>query len=212
MSRQRRTQDQKLAGGYFTTEGGGYWVHLPFADGWVAAQRLGLQGGELVVSELRVFPAEKPRGRAGQWSGAMASVPKGGVTSPLLRSASVGRHAAAPVVSDWVSTAGGWSPTTKALARRVSRDLRLPDSSKPRAGVRGRPGRKPTDCAFYEKVAEDYRRWAGQHPAKRIAEKHGVSGATARTWIHTARHTLGLLPKTEPGRPSLFRGEDGRAR
>jgi hypothetical protein len=187
-----------------------FWVHVPIGNRWVAAQRLTRLGDQVVVSELRIFPAEKPKRSAGEWSRDSVSVPSGGLTASLVRSASVGRHVAAPVVTDWVEAMLSreliWPAKHRALARRVAQELGLgiaPQLLPP--SKRGRPGRKPgRDQAFFEELARDYRRWSGDEPAKRIAAKWKVSRATARTWIHTARHKLGLLPKTEPGRGSVF--------
>jgi len=220
----KRTRDQKLEGAYFAVRSNGgqvqYWVVIPVAEGWVAAQRVVAQEGGMVVAELRVFPLERPSGKAGEWSGAASTVPRGGVSTPLLRHIPAGRHAVASVVTDWVETmlrqnserADGaliWPPRLRARAHRVMRDLGLhgrePRPADQPIGVRGRPGRNPTrDREFYEGIAKDYRRWSKDAPARKIADKWKVPPATARTWIWKARHTLGLLPPTERGRGSVF--------
>jgi hypothetical protein len=53
-------------------------------DVWVAAYRLLVEEGRLIVAELRVFPAEQDRD-AGSWSGELlgdnAKAPRGGLTA-----------------------------------------------------------------------------------------------------------------------------------
>jgi hypothetical protein len=211
----RQKRDEKLEHAYFAQNQGDSWVVIPFGDGWIAAQRLAVQEGHMVVSELRVYPLERPRRGAGEWSRETAAIPKGGLSTTLLRrGAPVGVHAVAPVVRDWVEEVGfkksGWPNEARQIAERVARQFSLFGGPQPRESSinRGRPGRKPSrDYAFYEEVAADYRRWSKQTPARNIAEKWGVSHATARTWIHTARHKLKLLPQTRAGRGSLFMDE-----
>ncbi|MEO7890933.1 MAG: hypothetical protein ABIW19_13100 [Vicinamibacterales bacterium] len=201
----KRTRDEKLAHGRFAIgPRSSYWVVLPFAEGWLAAQRLMVQeNGAVTVAELRVYPAEDRRRKVGQWSESAASIPKGGLSASLLRSLSVGGAATSPVVTDWVqamlSETLRWPARHRALAKRVARDLDLPRATD--KSTVHRRGRKPSrDREFYQSVAAHYRRWISDNPAKKIAETHGVSGATARTWIHTARHKYGLLAATAAGR------------
>src|SRR5262249_34851630 len=57
---------------------------------WILAYRLGFQEGALIVTELRVFPAEASADRLpGVWSGTIrgdaAGVPAGGIRGRLLR-------------------------------------------------------------------------------------------------------------------------------
>jgi len=184
-----------------------YWVTVPFADDWVAAQRLDVQQGVLVVTELRIFPREHPRPKGGEWSQAIASVPRGGVTAALLRSVSIGGRAIAPVVTDWIEAisregvALDFPPALKRLAQRVRQALNVrPDPIPPKRSGRGR---KPTRTrSFYEGIATDYRRLhrTGPDVAKRLADERGANRNTVRTWIYIARTTHGLLPRTTQGK------------
>lgn len=221
----KRTRDQKLEGSYFTASRTGkefvYWVHIPFAEGWVAAQQLAVQDGVIVVSELRVFPKERLRAKPREWSGAVASVPRGGLSASLLRSVSIGGHAVAPVVTDWLESklfsrpdrlgvAVDWEPAARSFARLVERDLSVRIEPPRPPTEAGRRGRKPTrDRKFYEGIAADYIRLFREGPARQVAkrladerskaEKREVNRRTVRTWIHIARNTYGLLPTTTMG-------------
>jgi hypothetical protein len=224
----RRTRDQKLEGAYFDVDrDGGYWVLIPFAPGWIAAQRLTAQAGGIVVSEVRVYPDEtaatlegetKPvnarvRNKrvviAGAWSGQAGSVPSGGVSSTLLRRLPLGGHATAPVVADFLSVCS-WARTDgEALKARVERDLGF-------APVVGRPephlllpppvtrGRKRLPEAFLRSIADDYNRLLGaghRDVAQRLAAERGLSRnqTKVRTWIRIARKR-GLLQQTTMGK------------
>ena len=206
----KRTRDEKLTGAeYHAAVDGPGWVAIPFAEGWIAWQRLAARDGRLVVSELRVLPAESGRLPAGEWSHQAVVVPSGGISPALIRRVPAGVYAVAPVVKDWINwTLTELPPQHRAHthARRLASELALTseDVEQKPATKRGRPGRKPSDRAFYKSIAADYRRWSGKAPARRIADKYNVSRATARTWISTARHKLGLLPETSPGRASMF--------
>src|SRR5437870_6095063 len=74
------------------------WVEVPF-EAWTAAYRLAVQGGALVIAELRLFPggaaraADEPIGLwAGEALGAGATVPAGGLTSRLIKRLRLGEH------------------------------------------------------------------------------------------------------------------------
>ena len=184
----KRTLDERLEGAYFISrrekKGFSYWVHVPIADGWLGAQRLAVQDGAVVVSELRVFPEEQLRHRGGEWSGSVPSIPKGGISAALVRSVSVGGHAAAPVLTDWLQTMlyskpdrGGvaldWGPEARASAARVEKDLGI-EVEAPQSPSESAPnGRKPKgdrSRGFYEEVASDYIRWFRENPARKISE------------------------------------------
>ena len=213
----KRTQDERLEGAAFTArrEKRGqwsYWVTLPFAEGWVAAQRLDVQQGVLVVTELRVFPREQLRPNGGEWSQAVASVPRGGITAAMLRTVSIGGRATAPVVTDWIEAilssrpdregvAIDHPPAHRRLAQRVRQELSV--RSEPLPPKRSDRGRKPTRTrSFYDGIAKDYRRLhrTGPDVAKRLADERGANRNTVRTWIHIARTTHQLLPRTTQGK------------
>ncbi|MBI3932402.1 MAG: hypothetical protein HY317_03225 [Acidobacteria bacterium] len=121
----------------------------------------------------------------------------------------MGTHAASPVAVDWLEAvlfgriAGTlWPADAQERARRIADALGIKLDAPPH--TKSRRGRPPRPRSFYESIARDYRRWSGENPAKRIAEEHSVPERTARTWIYTARHRHGLLPKTQHGKASLF--------
>ena len=184
-----------------------YWVNVPFADDWVAAQRLDVQQGVLVVTELRIFPREHPEPRGGEWSQAIASVPRGGVTAALLRRVHIGGRAIAPVVTDWIEVISREGvdidepPALKRLAQRVRQALNVrPDPIPPKRSGRGR--KQTRTRSFYEGIATDYLRLhrTGPDVAKCLADERGANRNTVRTWIYIARHTHGLLPRTTQGK------------
>ena len=214
----KRTQDERLEGAAFTArrEKRGqwsYWVTLPFAEGWVAAQRLDVQQGVLVVTELRVFPREQLRPNGGEWSQAVASVPRGGITAAMLRTVSIGGRATAPVVTDWIEArlnsrpdrrgvAIDYPPAHRRLAQRVRQELSV--RSEPLPLKRSGRGRKPTRThSFYDGIAKDYcrlLRTGAADVAKRLADERGANRNTVRTWIHIARKTHQLLNRTTQGK------------
>ena len=74
------------------------WVEVPLAQGWMVAFRLSPQDGQPVIGEIRLFPDEsnapykdgtrwrRPAGRwSGDYPGASAAVPRGGITASVLR-------------------------------------------------------------------------------------------------------------------------------
>ena len=226
----KRTQDERLEGAAFTPRRDkrgqwSYWVTLPFAEGWVAAQRLAVQQGVLVVAELRVFPREQLRPNGGEWSQAVASVPRGGITAALLRTVSIGGRAMAPVVTDWIESrlssrpdregvAIDYPPAHRRLAQRVRQELSV--RSEPLPPKRSGRGRKPTRArSFYEGIAKDYLRLyrTGADVAKRLADERAANRNTVRTWIHIARTTHHLLPLTTQGKlPGHVSMEQDRTR
>jgi hypothetical protein len=81
-----------------------YWTELPIpADRrWVAAARLLVSRGAVVIGEVRVFPAEPhAERRQGEWSAAVLGVralcPPGGVVARLLRAVPLGAFTRAAV-------------------------------------------------------------------------------------------------------------------
>ena len=82
------------------------WLEAPLGDDWCVALQLAVQDGQPVVSELRIFPAERPPQllRAdgevepfpyasgewnGKWLGVGARVPRGGLTTTIVRKARI---------------------------------------------------------------------------------------------------------------------------
>ena len=73
-----------------TSYGKEIWVEkATVEDEWVAAYRLMIKGGRLVVAEVRLFPADHAADRGpGEWSVEASAVPPEGVPARALRALS----------------------------------------------------------------------------------------------------------------------------
>jgi hypothetical protein len=181
---------------------GQVWLVVPIDREWMAASRLAVQDGQLVVAEVRVFPREnRKKAVPGRWSadvlGTKAPVPRGGVTARVLRRVRVAEHSkrTQEVVDSLVKDSGPWlfepDRSLGALGLMPS------DQARPRpARKAGRPDQ------FYAKLAADYvQRIQGgaRHPIKAMAGRRRVRAQTMRDWIHEAR-ARGLLTAGAQGR------------
>jgi hypothetical protein len=177
------------------------WYETPVDDSWMAAYRLTQQSGQVVVSELRVFPLEVNRARtdtasAGLWSAEVladkAQAPKGGLTARVLRKVRIGEHAtkADEGLESWrrmelLDAATGLGGTK----RRMNQSQR----------TRGRPGHPPL---FYARLAKTYAEAMARkstRPTEVVAARHQLTPSHARDLIHKAR-VGGFLTGTIKGR------------
>ena len=153
---------------------------------WRVACRVSLSQGRVVISEVRVFPAEdrRPYGR-GHWSaeglGIFAPVPAGGLNSRLLRQMSIGSHLllARTLPPDDVRQlpARGWLFPKQKPARR----------NKP--GTRQRRGRPQLPDAVYQKLLRQYDQLIGagdKSPCVTLARRWRWSHSRVRSAIHRA--------------------------
>ncbi|MBI4345708.1 MAG: hypothetical protein HY553_02565 [Elusimicrobia bacterium] len=179
---------------------GDVWLEVPVGRGWVAASRLALQAGRLVVAEFRVFPDEETalrREGPGQWSaevlGVQAEIPPGGLTARTLRAVRLGEHPKhVREVIQWI-------------AERYGADAFKPGGSLGALGLapeieRSRPRREAgRSDSFFAELADDYLRRHERGSAKpnaEIAAKRGKDVKTITGWLNEAR-ARGLL--TSPG-------------
>jgi hypothetical protein len=176
------------------------WVEVPFADGWIAAYRLGVDRGRPVVTELRVFPDEPGRRWAGEWSGeylgTLAQAPLGGLTARLVRRLKPGEHQRhGDAMLDWLRSE--FMGEQEALdffglgAGRLAQ--RAPKATGPR---RSRPTNR-----FYAEVAAFYvneHKRGNKAPLKAVAAKWKCPYTAARRFIHDARQR-GMLTLSERG-------------
>jgi hypothetical protein len=165
------------------------WLEVDVADDWRAAVRLAVQDGRVVVSELRVFPQDRPLGGGvtGLWRGEVlgprAPVPAGGLTSALLRRVRMPRYAAhaAAVVESWRQAVHDES-AREALpgVREGGEDRAVPTPARIRGG---RPDR------FYAELAKEYVRVlaTSRRPIADIARRRKLPPAQVRDMIHEAR-------------------------
>lgn len=162
------------------------WLPVDLGDQWRVAYRLAVQGGAVVVSEVRVLPREGWSFDPSEWSadylGSSAPVPLGGITARLLRQVRVGEHYR---VADKVLRKIAGDPFPLAQDAAARHGLIALDSAA--AQRRGRP-RRPD--LFYAQVAQRYEAALKQEsprPALEVARAMGTSGGQVRQWIHTAR-------------------------
>ena len=183
---------------------GQVWLEVPIDSEWLSASRLVVEDGQLVVSEIRIFPRESGGHRVpGRWSadvlGTRATVPRGGLTARTVRSVRLSEHAThTRKVLAWLQRTYGDQlfQNGRSLGEM---GLRPPDR------VRPRPSRntgKPD--AFYATLAGEYSEMVSRgerQPIRALAEQQDVRPATLRDWIHEAR-VRGLLTKGTRGRAS----------
>lgn len=177
-------------------------VELPIDKRWTSALRLALQDGHLVVAEVRVFPNEPSRRAAGLWSyeelGAAAKVPRGGLTTGLLRKVKLGsyvRYARRTLEALTKRLAEYLEHAPAGTGAEFYRALASP-AAPPARRRRGRPDR------FYARLAAGYlRAWehGSRRPVAELADQHGVPQPQMRDMLHEARER-GLLTKGDPGK------------
>jgi hypothetical protein len=196
------------------------WVEVDVEDGWRAALRLVLYGGQVVIGELRLFPADRYPGRdVATWRAEVLGVLSGprvrnkkkqlrryaepivdcpavqhGVTARLLRQVPLGEH---------LRHARQFLADLKRTHPKLQSSLSswgLPDTPAPATRSRGRTGRPDP---FYARIASEYldRIAAGsRRPVADVARKRGLADTVVRDAIHAARQR-GLLTKGRQGRP-----------
>jgi hypothetical protein len=178
------------------------WLEVDVGSAWTAAARLAVQNGRVVISELRVFPRDRPGSVPGLWSGEilgpMATVPAGGLTSTLLRKVPIPGYAsfAAARIAHW-RQAGGLPAESADLALPGVAPFGRKESTRRRAG---KPDR------FYAEVAAEYVRLLtkrSRRPVADLAKRRGLKPAQARDAIRTARERQ-LLSWGHWGKPDGY--------
>ena len=184
---------------------GDVWLEVPVAGGWVAASRLTIQAGRLVVAEVRVFPDEETAFRreepGGRWSaevlGVNAVVPPGGLTARKLHRVRLGEHPGH--LRDIITFvreklgAQAFEPGGSLAALGLSPEV---ERSRPRREF-GRPDR------FYAELAREYVRLVerrSRRPNDEIAARRHETVPKITGWLHEAR-LRGLLTPGTQGRP-----------
>ncbi|MBI2015314.1 MAG: hypothetical protein HYS77_07230 [Candidatus Rokubacteria bacterium] len=196
---------------------GDAWLEVPVTKGWIAASRLAVQAGRLVIAEVRVFPDEDTALRredpGGRWSGEVlgvqADVPPGGLTARTLHAVRLGRHPRRlREILRFIAEKHG--PDAFAAGGSLAALGLAPETERPRA--RRRFGRDDGD---YAELAREYERLIKQgsrrpnaeiaaqrrrllpdtflRATRGFAEKQVVAKVTA--WIHEARARGVLAPK-----------------
>lgn len=190
------------------------WFEMPLGPRWIVAFRLTPQRGQPVISEVRVYPDEPKNYGPGRWSGeygAPATVPRGGLTSRILRmirtkqvfttdlrsimarkitvemekveiqKANKGRRALKGTRREGTWTKEEWESVFPAI----------PFSTVKPPATRGRQGRSDQELA---RMAAVYERATLAHrpPIHAVAKAHGLSLGKARDAIRRAR-VRGLL-------------------
>jgi len=175
------------------------WLEVSIDDTWLAAVRLVIQDGHVVVAEVRVFPRERAPGAgvAGLWSaevlGNRASAPRGGITSRLLRKIPIGEYPAhvRSVIGPWHQIEGmpresvtvGFPGVVVAERPRPERNTGRPDW-------------------FFAQLAADYVdavASGSRRPVADLARRRRFPPARIRDMLHEARER-GLLSRGERGR------------
>ena len=175
------------------------WVESEVGEHWIAAARLAVQNGRVVISELRIFPRDRSLGGGvrGLWRGEIlgprAEVPEGGLTSTLLRSVRLPKYQAhaVAVVAAW---------------RRAGVE-RLEQSGLPGTDldVESRPRKMGRPDRFYAELAADYVRSLAKsrRPIAEIVKRRKLSPERVRDMVHEARERKLLSPGRQ-GAPSGY--------
>lgn len=179
-----------------------YWLERAIDAHWIAAFRFTVQDSQVVISEIRILPAEGDTTMApdfllsekgarppGQWSaevsGYKAVAPRGGVTARLVHRLKLGeilRSARADLDHLRREVPSLFGPGM-ALAP-------FPVEAKRATLTERRPGRKGYGLPFFAKLAKDYAeriRASDPRPAATIALARGLTPERARDLIHRAR-------------------------
>ena len=155
----------------------GDWQETDLDTGWTIRERMTLQEGRRVVSELAIVPSGR-------------TVPRGGITARLLRQVKVGPVARGLHRS--IATYFG-----AAAADRVFEHLRWSAGKRPRR----HPRRRRADDRYYAELARDYVtlwRSGDRRPTQTLARLRGVRLEHMRSHIHLARAN-GFLSETTRG-------------
>jgi hypothetical protein len=187
------------------------WVEDVFRDGrgrrWIMAARVWVHRTQLLIGEVRIFPAEREPGgaagvesgptTAGNWSGDPLRIPRGGLDTQTLRYARLG--GVRPYVLARVQPLKGLLPSELPIDRSFM-DYALPGAAALR---RPRPRRDSgREDRFYAQLAREYvemNERGSSRPSREIAERRGEKPERIRDWLHEARER-GLLSKGEPGK------------
>ena len=191
------------------------WLEAPLDDDWCVALQIAIQNGRPVVSELRVFPAEVPAklvrtdGKvatfssktgtwAGDWLGVNAKVPKGGLTSTIVRRAKIPLHTKffEEIRQDIIKRGG---------QDFFAAEFGFPEvpQQRPPGGTtkKRRPGRPPVPCEELLSVAQDYAAVVAagsRKPLQDVAQTRGRGVEEIRRRVFKARRE-GLLSPTHGG-------------
>lgn len=185
------------------------WLEVVLDDQWMAAYRFANQGGGPVIAEVRVFPwdetlKQRQSGEwGGEWLGVNAVVPKGGVTSRLLRRLKVGSHMKHfQETAEWMATRGGGPQhligpaLTRVGWRRLDRHARPASSD---------------DTAYFAAVAQEYEGNCQRRkpPIKSMAVRRKAPPHKIRAEVYRARE-LGLVTRDGQGTTGGKLTEKGR--
>lgn len=178
-------------------------VWVTCEDGpWDIAYRLVLQGGRLVIGELRVYPREErdgvyvlpPWDNARDLKGVHAPAPPGGLTATVVHRITPGTdvHVGRQIVK---LLRGRVSPLWKRL---MAMGVDTPQAPLPATAHRmGGPAGKGR--TYYENIARIYMN-APVHPVQAVVKALRISPGRARDAIHRARHRHHVLPLTSRGK------------
>ena len=193
------------------------WLEAPLGDDWCVALQLAVQDGRPVVSELRIFPAERPPQLVhvggmvqgfqyasgewnGKWLGIHAKVPKRGLSSTIVRRARIPLHAEffedirqelTSSGQDFFADDFGF-PTAGGVAARK------------RTPTKDTPGRPALPLEALLPIAQDYATAVAagsRRPLQDLARMRGQNVEEIRRRVHQARRR-GLLTPTHPGSAS----------
>ena len=195
------------------------WLEAPLGDDWCVALQLAVQDGRPVVSELRIFPAERPPQLVhvggvvqafqdapgewnGKWLGIHAKVPKRGLSSTIVRQARIPLHAEffeeirqelASSGQDFFSDDFGFPTAGGGAARKGRSPKNAPGPGRPALSLEAL---LPIAQHYATAIARGSRR-----PLQDLARQRGQDIEEIRRRVHQARRR-GLLTPTSAGAAS----------
>lgn len=149
---------------------------------WKTAYRMMLKDGELVVAEVRVYPRDAPgayvQTGAGEWSGDVSSLPKGGLPQVRLRQVRIGeaRKRIAREIDSWRREAGS-ELDQQLTARGIPVEAFVPRRTRERQ-------------RYLAEVARSYVMFVesgSRSPVVQLANELGVTRDRARDVLHDIR-------------------------
>jgi hypothetical protein len=190
-------------------ENGELWLDARLTSEWRASYRLAIQGGRVVVAELRIFPAPQPLSDLGPGSHSLAHVltqqstelPAGGLSTRLVRAVRVGNDVRSLAeIIDFVRVKYPAALAPDGILGRAGITAKtLTTPPPPRAPADAKRGRPQKPALMYAQLASEYAdlvAGGSDKPVEELATRWGEQVTCIRSRLQTARRLKFLEPGT----------------